>query len=229
MLREYLFCLQSLNLLSSLLCSFVGQKKSLGLIFPLGMQSRSSHRHDPMFSSAFQWLHPASLGDVAADLSEGPGMDWCKQKYLQPCSCAGVSCKRTLHHVAEAGSCWCWHATAALQGGKSHLHAYLGSKESCKCKAFINGYVTGKRSELGSYSYLIPPACVLGCSTSCQSGASCVDLVIVSHPSLHILFLLITRPTGITVPNSISMYFLWKERRKRHPNMLFAVFSTEQQ
>lgn len=39
MLREYLFCLQSFNLLGSLLCSFVGQKRWLGLILPLGMQS----------------------------------------------------------------------------------------------------------------------------------------------------------------------------------------------
>lgn len=83
MLREYLFCLQSFNLLNSLFCSFVGQKRCLGLILPLGIQSRSSHKGDFTFCCYISvaapdvmcWEQPRSLGQVAVDLLEGRGAD----------------------------------------------------------------------------------------------------------------------------------------------------------
>lgn len=128
MLREYSFCLQSFNLLNSLLCSFVGQKRRLGLILSLGMQSRSSQERDSTFCCCISVAAPGvtcrelpgSLGQVATDLLEGLGQTGVSNfLHLRAgarnihcpvliVSCRDVrSCRRTLQPVTEAGSCWC--------------------------------------------------------------------------------------------------------------------------
>ena len=92
MLREYLFCLQSFNLLNSLLCSFVGQQRWLGLILPQGTQSRSSHEHESIFCGYISvaapdvicWEQPGRLGQVAIDLLEGPGAGCCQCFVQEP-------------------------------------------------------------------------------------------------------------------------------------------------